>query len=50
MRYCHEQNICQASGFEDGAIREEAAKRGIPLLNKGEIERRGGAFEVAMAN
>jgi len=49
VRYCHEQNICQALGFEDGAIREEAAKRGIPLLDKSEIERRGGAFEVVTA-
>jgi SAM-dependent methyltransferase len=49
VRYCRNQHICEAVGFEEGAIRDEAAYHGIPILHRGDLKNRSGAFDVVTA-
>jgi SAM-dependent methyltransferase len=49
VRYCQKQNLCRVVGFEEGAIRDDAARHGIPFLNRDELERRVGTFDVVTA-
>jgi SAM-dependent methyltransferase len=49
VRYCRSRGLCQAFGFELGAIREQAARYGIPFLDERELEARKGTFDVVTA-
>jgi SAM-dependent methyltransferase len=49
VRYCRSAGICQAVGFEEGAIRDAAIRLGIPFVDESELERRAGTFDVITA-
>ena len=49
VRYCRSRGLCQAFGFERGAIRKEADRFGIPFLDEIELDARLGTFDVVTA-
>jgi SAM-dependent methyltransferase len=49
VRYCRSRGLQQTFGFEHGAIRDKAARLGVPFLDESELEQRAGAFDVITA-
>ncbi len=49
VRYCRDRAKCSISGYEEGAIREEAVKLGIPMLTRDALEPMKSTFDVISA-
>jgi SAM-dependent methyltransferase len=49
VRYCQAHHLCQAFGFEEGAIRSRASRAGVGLLSGADLDRRAGTFDVVTA-
>lgn len=49
VRYCREQTACRIVGLEEGAIRHDVARTGIPLVDRTELEGMASSFDVVTA-
>ena len=49
VRYCREQTQCDAWGYDQGWITEEAAKAGVPLIAAAALPEQAGSFDVVTA-
>jgi 2-polyprenyl-3-methyl-5-hydroxy-6-metoxy-1,4-benzoquinol methylase len=49
VRHLNEGGHCKATGFEEGAIRDKAARVGIPIVDRAGLERLSGTFDVVTA-
>lgn len=49
VRYCRERARCEAWGYDQGWITDEAAKAGIPILSPAAMEAARGSFDVVTA-
>jgi SAM-dependent methyltransferase len=49
VRHLRAQKLCEAFGFEEGAIRDSVRARGVPLLTEAELESRSGTFDIVTA-
>ncbi len=49
VRHLAANHPCQAGGFEEGWIADQARLRGIPILNESELAERDGTFDIVTA-
>ncbi len=49
VRYCRERGRCEAWGYDQGWITEEASKTGIPILSPAALAASRGSFDVVTA-
>ena len=49
VRYCREHLPCSVWGYEEGWIRDQAVKLGIPLLTRAALDSAAGTFDVVTA-
>lgn len=49
VRFCRERAGCAIFGYEEGWIRDEAFRRGVPILNSEELDAIAGSFDIVTA-
>lgn len=49
VRHCRSVGLSQVWGYDDGAIREDGIRAGVPYLNDRQLEEQAGTFDVITA-
>ncbi len=49
VRFVNERRLSRIVGFEEGAICGEAARRGVPLVSRAQLDRMQGSFDIVTA-
>jgi len=49
VRYVNQHAECRAVGFEEGWVKDMAASRGIPYIDRNDLEKQRGSFDIISA-